>query len=84
MRKPKSEIISFKADDLLLNQLERIPNRSEFIRNAVQAALGSLCPLCNGTGILTRCQREHWDEFQSNHRLEECKYCREVHVVCGK
>ena len=51
-RKQKTEIVTFKADESLLVAMEGIPNRSEFIRDAVSAALESVCPLCSGTGIL--------------------------------
>lgn len=82
MRKPKSEIITFKADESLLEAMEQVPNRSEFIRSAVLAALGSVCPLCSGTGVLTPSQKEHWESFATDHRLEECSECHELHVVC--
>jgi hypothetical protein len=84
MRKPKSEIITFKADESLLEALEHIPNRSEFIRSAVLSALGSVCPLCKGTGIMTPSQKEHWEDFAVDHDLRECADCHELYVVCTK
>ena len=42
----KQEIITFKVDASLWQRLRAIPNRSEFIRAAVQAALAGTCPLC--------------------------------------
>lgn len=78
----KSEIISFKADQSLLDAMKTIPNRSEFIRSAVMMALESSCPLCGGTGLLTPHQREHWNEFKQDHSLNECTDCREYHLVC--
>lgn len=83
MKKPKSEIVTFKADEKLLAALEGIPNRSEFIRNAVLSALGSVCPLCDGTGILTPSQKDHWDDFTADHDVEECSDCHELYVVCA-
>ena len=79
----KQEIISFKADDSLLEAMRGIPNRSEFIRAAILAALDSACPLCKGTGILTPDQRKHWERFAANHRLRECDDCHAVHLVCA-
>lgn len=84
MKKPKSEIVTFKADESLLAALEGIPNRSEFIRSAVLSALGSVCPLCNGTGILSPRQKNHWDDFSTDHNIEECAECHEMYVVCAK
>lgn len=83
MHKPKQEIITFKADSSMLEALRGIPNRSEFIRSAVLEALHSLCPLCNGTGILTANQQNHWDAFTESHTIQECGDCHELHVTCA-
>lgn len=84
MGQAKSEIITFKADSSLLDALKGIPNRSEFIRNAVLAALESVCPVCRGTGILTPNQRIHWEAFAAAHSFTECNDCHEFHLVCDK
>lgn len=82
--KKKSEIVTFKADPELAEALSGISNRSNFIRNAVLAALGSVCPLCAGSGILSLSQQEHWRSFTQSHRLEECHVCEQTHLVCLK
>ncbi len=78
----KSEVISFKVHESLREALEGIPNRSDFIRNAVVAALDSSCPLCKGTGVLSPQQKVHWDKFAQEHTIEECRQCHEFHLVC--
>jgi hypothetical protein len=78
----KDEIITFKVDDSLRRAMASIPNRSEFIRAAILAALDSVCPLCRGTGILTPDQQTHWNQFVQNHKVEECQDCHAVHLVC--
>jgi metal-responsive CopG/Arc/MetJ family transcriptional regulator len=80
--KIKSEIVTFKVDGSLLEAMKGIPNRSEFIRSAVLAALDSSCPMCNGTGILTPNQKRHYEELSKDHTIEECKECHETHIVC--
>jgi hypothetical protein len=80
----KQEVITFKADKSLLAAMKGVPNRSEFIRNAVLAALESACPLCTGTGILTPNQKRHWDAFAADHALTECGDCHELHLVCSE
>ncbi len=65
MPSQKSEIITFKADRALLQAMQGLPNRSEFIRSAVLAALDSACPLCRGTGILSAPQRQHWSTLRA-------------------
>ncbi|MFN0136827.1 MAG: ribbon-helix-helix domain-containing protein [Phycisphaerae bacterium] len=77
------EIITFKADPSLLAALGGIRNRSEFIRNAVLAALENVCPLCRGRGILTPNQKQHWSAFIADHGLAECDDCHEWHLVCA-
>jgi hypothetical protein len=81
-RKPQAGVVSFKASDSFLEAMRGVPNRSEFIRAAVLAALDSACPLCKGTGILTPNQKRHWQAFARNHPLEECEECHELRLIC--
>jgi hypothetical protein len=78
----KEKIITFKADETLVEAMEGIANRSEFIRAAILAALDGTCPLCQGTGVLSPHQRKHWSEFSSNHTVETCSDCHESTLVC--
>lgn len=80
----KHEIISFKADQQLVEALTHIPNRSEFIRNAVLRAMDNICPLCQGTGILTPNQKEHWNEFNEHHKIVKCDECDEIYISCDR
>jgi metal-responsive CopG/Arc/MetJ family transcriptional regulator len=82
MAQAHTHVVTFKADDALLEALNGVSNRSEFIRSAIVAALDGACPLCKGTGILTPAQREHWDQFAETHRISECDKCHELHLVC--
>jgi hypothetical protein len=82
MKGSKNDIITFKVDETLRSAMRGIPNRSEFIRAAILAALDSVCPLCDGTGILTPNQRDHWNTFAGTHQLEECGHCHERTLVC--
>jgi len=78
----KQEIISFKADQQLVEALNRIPNRSEFIRNAILSSMQNICPLCQGTGLLTPNQMSHWKEFEAHHKIVKCEECDEVYLEC--
>jgi len=84
MKKQKSEIITFKVDPELAGALSNVSNKSAFIRAAVTSALGAICPLCNGSGILTPCQKEHWDDFAANHEVQECQKCHEPYLICER
>ena len=50
-RRPPKQIIAFKVDPELASVLDAMPNKSEFIRAAVQSRLATACPLCRGTGV---------------------------------
>ena len=78
----KQDVITFKVDESLREALEQIPNRSEFIRSAIQSALEGTCPLCRGKGTLTPDQRRHWEAFARNHSLRMCDDCHAVHLIC--
>jgi len=78
----KNEIITFKVDGSLAELIHRLPNKSEFIRQAVMTALENTCPLCQGTGSLNPDQKKHWDEFASHHVIEQCGDCNAVHIHC--
>ncbi|PKK91206.1 MAG: hypothetical protein CVV64_05400 [Candidatus Wallbacteria bacterium HGW-Wallbacteria-1] len=81
-KRRKDEIVTFKADRQLAGLLKNLPNKSQFIRNAIGTALLSICPLCSGKGRLSEMQRKHWEEFLTQHAVEECDGCREMHIVC--
>jgi hypothetical protein len=78
----KQQIVTFKADEALVAAMEGIPNRSQFIRSAILAALDGVCPLCRGTGVLTANQRRHWQEFSRTHTVQRCEQCHEGRMVC--
>ena len=78
----KERVFTFKTDEDLAETLSRIPNRSEFIRNAIEAALENRCPLCNGSGSLTKAQSKHLTQFLAHHTLEKCDTCDAVHFIC--
>ena len=78
----KLEVVSFKAELPLVEALEAMPNRSEFIRNALLTALDGSCPLCGGTGMLNASQRRHWDAFIKKHKLKRCKECKGLTISC--
>ena len=78
----KHSVITFKADEAMLAALERIPNKSEFIRTAILAALDESCPFCGGTGKLNPHQKMHWANFLKEHQLIHCKECNGIEVCC--
>ncbi len=49
--RPTKQIVAFKVEPELASMLDAMPNKSEFIRSAIQARLATVCPLCRGTGV---------------------------------
>ena len=82
MAQIKHEIITFKVDENLAEIIRRLPNRSEFIRKAVLNAIDNACPLCQGTGIISPEQKEHWEEFLKHHHVEHCDECDSIYLSC--
>lgn len=79
----KHDIVTFKIDEELREALDRLPNRSEFIRSAIRAALKGKCPLCRGTGTLTAEEWKHWNAFiGTHHAVRVCDDCHARHLVC--
>ncbi len=86
MNKPKPkdvEVLTFKVDKELVKLLKKVPNRSEFIRGAILAALDNACPFCQGTGLLTPHRKKHWEDLSKHHPTKECKECHEDVLVCS-
>ncbi len=78
----KEQIVTFKVDSELLELLNKISNKSEFIRQSILKALDNVCPLCSGTGILKATQKAHWEEFKVHHKLKKCEECNEFYLSC--
>jgi len=46
--------MTVRLPEELAELLDQLPNRSDFVRGALLERLGSLCPHCGGSGVLTR------------------------------
>ena len=72
----KSQIVAFKVEEELAEFLDKLPNKSEFIRRAILAQFGMTCPLCTGSGVVPRGIHDHYKPViaAENHRpCEKCK-----------
>jgi hypothetical protein len=79
----KADTVTFKVDPNLLEILQTMPNRSEFIRSAILNALEHVCPLCSGTGVLTPAQKRCWDKFSQNHEIKKCSENDQIQIFCN-
>lgn len=77
----KRQIVSIKVDAELASFLDALPNKSEFIRNAILAQCVASCPLCYGTGVVFRGIGEHFAKVLTDCRHVSCKKCSKVEKI---
>jgi len=71
----KDKVLAFKVEQPLFDLLNKLPNKSEFIRRAIVAQLGMSCPLCNGKGIVSQGIHQHFKPVLESHRSRNCQRC---------
>src|SRR5216684_880793 len=59
-KNPKTEVVAFKVEPELAEFLNKLPNKSAFIRKAIAAQMSTACPLCSGSGVVTRGRHDHY------------------------
>jgi hypothetical protein len=74
-KSPRSEVVAFKVEEELAEFLNGLPNKSDFIRRAIYAQLGVVCPLCKGSGSVTREKHDHFSAFLAKWDLHHCESC---------
>jgi hypothetical protein len=72
--KPKT-VVAFKVEAELADLLNKLPNKSAFIRKAIAAQLGVACPLCRGKGVVPRGMHDHFAPFIAEHSSRACDGC---------
>ncbi|MBL8797907.1 MAG: hypothetical protein JNM56_28675 [Planctomycetia bacterium] len=75
-RKPaKPAVVAFKVEEELAELLNKLPNKSAFIRKAIVAQLGMTCPVCNGKGVVPRGLHDHYLSMLQNFKKKPCAKC---------
>ena len=72
---PKTEVVAFKIESELADLLNKLPNKSAFIRKAIAAQLGVACPLCHGKGVVPRGIHDHFVPLLSQFNARNCDHC---------
>jgi hypothetical protein len=79
-RKPtknsKSQVVAFKVEEELAHFLDHLPNKSDFIRKAILAQFGMTCPMCVGSGVVTRGVHDHFKPMFAEHNQKPCEKCK--------
>src|SRR5438105_12917883 len=72
--KPK-KVVAFKVEEDLAELLDKLPNKSAFIRKAIAAQLGVACPLCQGKGVVPRGVHDHYTPLLARFAMRNCDGC---------
>jgi hypothetical protein len=72
---PKTAVVAFKVENELAELLNKLPNKSAFIRDAIAAQLGVACPLCRGKGVVPRGVHDHYAPLLQQFKSRGCDGC---------
>ena len=72
---PKTAVVAFKVEQELADLLDKLPNKSAFIRKAIAAQLGAACPLCRGKGVVPRGVYDHFSPLLEKFSSANCEGC---------
>jgi hypothetical protein len=72
---PKTAVVAFKVEEELAHFLNKLPNKSAFIRKAIAAQMSTACPLCNGAGVVTRGMHDHYASLLKRFNQRNCDGC---------
>ncbi|NBO92678.1 MAG: hypothetical protein EBV06_10280 [Planctomycetia bacterium] len=71
----KDKVVAFKVEAELAELLDKLPNKSAFIRKAIEAQLGRACPLCSGKGVVPRGLHDHFAPLIGQMAHRGCDSC---------
>jgi ssDNA-binding Zn-finger/Zn-ribbon topoisomerase 1 len=72
---PKTSVVAFKVETELAELLNKLPNKSAFIRNAIAAQMGVTCPLCHGKGMVHRGVHDFYAPLLARVSSRNCEGC---------
>src|SRR5438132_3272267 len=74
-KKSKTAVVAFKIEEELAEFLNQLPNKSAFIRKAIAAQMSTACPLCSGSGQVSRWAHDHYAPLLAEWNLHNCDGC---------
>jgi hypothetical protein len=78
-KRGRSLLLGIKVEAELADVLNKLPNKSAFIRKAILAQLDVVpCPLCGGAGIVPAGIHAHYAPFLAAHRCSPCEGCGDL------
>jgi hypothetical protein len=73
--KAKSVVVTFRVDAHLAEALERLPDKSQFIRTAIKSAFHETCPACGGEGRVDSDASKWLTEVLKKNGARRCQCC---------
>src|ERR1700692_2291519 len=74
-KNPKTAVVAFKVEAELADFLNKLPNKSAFIRKAIAAQMSTACPLCHGSGQVSRWIHDHYAPLLAGWNSRTCDGC---------
>jgi hypothetical protein len=74
-KSPKTAVVAFKVEEELADFLNKLPNKSAFIRKAIAAQMSTSCPLCGGSGQVTRWTHDNYARLLTRIQEPHCDGC---------
>ena len=72
----KGVVVSFRVDSHLADVLNKVPDKSSFIRDVILRSFYETCPVCRGRGVLPK-ELSRWASRRlKTERATECECCR--------
>lgn len=73
--KDKGVVVSFRVDSHLADVLNKVPDKSSFIRDVILRSFYETCPVCRGRGVLPK-ELSRWAaKHLKADRAVECGCC---------
>jgi len=71
----KNSVVAFKVPSELADFLNKLENKSAFIRKAIAAQVETVCPLCRGAGRISGGLRDHFAILLQQYQSRICDGC---------
>lgn len=74
----KEAVVAFRVDRHLAEELDRLPDKSGFIRGAIERAFHVSCPVCEGRGTVSHETATYLGRILGRERALRCPCCGSV------
>ena len=79
----KQMVVAFRVDRHLAEELDRLPDKSGFIRGAIERAFHVSCPVCEGRGTVSHETASFVGGLLRKERARRCPCCGAVTPAVG-